>query len=159
MSTRSGRRARIERRLALVAAVTTGLLFGVGAFTVQYASGLSYLSNDPAACANCHVMDDHYASWLKASHRTAATCNDCHIPHEQPGKLLVKMRNGWNHSVAFTTQRFPEPIRITDANLEALQDNCVDCHATLVSDIDARRGTGEAERCTVCHGDVGHLGL
>ena len=35
-----------------------GLALGVGAYTFVYAKGYSYLSNDPQACANCHVMEN-----------------------------------------------------------------------------------------------------
>jgi cytochrome c nitrite reductase small subunit len=33
-----------------------GLFLGLGAYTFLYAKGYSYLTNNPAACANCHVM-------------------------------------------------------------------------------------------------------
>ena len=41
--------------LALTAAAG-GLALGVGTFAFYYAKGSSYLGNDPATCANCHVM-------------------------------------------------------------------------------------------------------
>ena len=31
-----------------------GILTAVGGYTFVYAKGYSYLTNDPAACANCH---------------------------------------------------------------------------------------------------------
>ena len=49
--------------LAVAVAVMFGVLGGLGFFTFGYGKGLSYLSNDPAACANCHVMQAHYDSW------------------------------------------------------------------------------------------------
>jgi cytochrome c nitrite reductase small subunit len=135
-----------------------GITLGAGLFTFFYAKGLSYLSNDPRACVNCHVMNDEYNSWTKASHHKAATCNDCHVPHGFPMKYLAKARNGWNHSKAFTLQNFPEPIRITKKNLEILQHNCISCHETMVGDI-AGHGKSAAARCTECHRSVGHLNL
>ncbi|HAM39824.1 MAG TPA: cytochrome c nitrite reductase small subunit, partial [Candidatus Omnitrophica bacterium] len=78
--------------------VMVGALVGVGTYTFRYAEGLSYLSNNPKACMNCHVMREHYDSWARSSHQTGATCNDCHVPHAFPEKYLVKMDNGWNHS-------------------------------------------------------------
>ena len=65
-----------------------GFLFGLGCYTVYYAEGLSYLSNDPKACVNCHIMRDEYEGWQKASHHAAATCNDCHVPHDIIGKYV-----------------------------------------------------------------------
>ena|SRR3989338_339470 len=140
--------------------ITMGVLAGSGIYTLRYAKGLSYLSNDPKACMNCHVMADHHNSWVKSSHHKVATCNDCHIPHQFPIKYIAKARNGWNHSKAFTLQNFEEPIRITRQNLVDLQKNCVECHSTLVSDIGGheRALKGEA-RCTDCHRSVGHMSL
>jgi len=37
-----------------------GVLLGIGGTTFNYAEGLSYLSTDPAACANCHIMQPQY---------------------------------------------------------------------------------------------------
>jgi cytochrome c nitrite reductase small subunit len=39
----------------LVVGVPLGLAVGLGAYTFVYARGYAYLSNDPAACANCHA--------------------------------------------------------------------------------------------------------
>lgn len=137
-----------------------GLVAGVGGYTFTYAEGLSYMSNDPRACVNCHIMNDQYDSWLKGSHHKAATCADCHLPHELAEKYFAKARNGWNHSKAFTLQNFPEPIRITPHNLDSLQHNCIACHRDMTGSIAAHRdvGTGEA-RCTVCHRSAGHMQL
>jgi cytochrome c nitrite reductase small subunit len=57
-----------------VAAALMGIAIGIAGFTFGYARGASYLSNDPQACANCHVMQQQFDGWLRASHRTAATC-------------------------------------------------------------------------------------
>ena len=149
-----------NQRLLIVGSVCAGVIVGVGGFTFIYAKGYSYLSNDPRACANCHIMQEHYDSWAKSSHHHAATCNDCHVPHHWLGKYYVKARNGFNHSKAFTLQNFPEPIRITTPNLQALQHNCIECHSTIVSDIAAHRDVGRGEaRCTQCHRSTGHMSL
>lgn len=140
--------------------VAAGALCGLGLYTFQYAKGLSYLSNDPGACMNCHVMREQYESWVKGTHHAAATCNDCHVPHTFPAKYLAKLDNGWNHSKKFTLQNFHEPIRIRPANLARLQHNCIQCHAVTVQEIashgDVERGQA---RCTNCHRSVGHLSL
>ena len=36
-----------------------GIALGLGAYTFAYAKGWSYLTNNPQACANCHVMNEH----------------------------------------------------------------------------------------------------
>jgi cytochrome c nitrite reductase small subunit len=144
--------------LAWTLCVAAGILLGVGLYTFRYAEGLSYLSNDPKACMNCHVMRDHHDSWVRSSHRLAATCNDCHVPHTFPEKYLVKLENGWNHSRAFTLQNFNEPIRIRNSNLAALQHNCIQCHQIAVSEIAAHRDVEQgAARCTECHRSTGHM--
>jgi cytochrome c nitrite reductase small subunit len=130
-------------------AASVGILAGLGATTFRYAEGLSYLSTAPATCANCHIMQSQYDSWQKASHHTVAVCVDCHLPHDFVGKYVAKVRNGWNHSRAFTLQDFPEPIRITPVNAAILEANCLGCHEELV------HGTGDL-RCVQCHSSVGH---
>ena len=148
------------RWLPWVLCVMVGVLVGVGTYTFRYAEGLSYLSNNPAACMNCHVMREYYDSWARSSHHAGATCNDCHVPHAFPEKYLVKMDNGWNHGKKFTLQNFREPIRIRRGNLLALQHNCVHCHEAAVQDIASHLDVEEGKaRCTDCHRSVGHLAL
>lgn len=146
------------RVLPLAAFASIGLALGLGAFTLFHAKGLSYLADDPEACINCHVMNDQYRSWQHSSHRNWATCNECHMPHGALHKYYRKALNGWNHSVAFTTGNFPEPIVIRRRNKEVALQNCANCHGTLVNDMlvghDLRR---DELRCTECHGNVGHF--
>ncbi len=145
---------RISPRPASLA-ILLGVLFGVGGVTFSYAEGLSYLSTDPAACANCHIMQPQYDSWQKSSHHTVATCVDCHLPGGLVTKYLAKAENGWNHSKAFTLQDFPEPILITAKNAAILHANCLRCHEDLVHD-QAIAWTEGAPRCVHCHVAVGH---
>src|ERR1041384_596647 len=86
-----------------------GVVLGLGGYTFWYGEGLSYFSNDPKNCANCHIMNDAYDSWQKASHHGAATCNDCHVPHDFFAKWFSKAQNGFWHSKGFTLQDFHEP--------------------------------------------------
>jgi cytochrome c nitrite reductase small subunit len=149
-----------NRDLFLWLAAAAGVIAGLGLYTFQYAKGLAYLSNDPKACMNCHVMTDHHDSWVRGSHHRAATCNDCHVPHDFPMKYIVKAKNGWNHSKKFTLQNFKEPIRITSSNLEDLQNNCIECHKTVVGDIAGHVNVARGDaRCTECHRSVGHMSL
>lgn len=137
-------------------ALLFGGVFGLGAFTVSYAEGTAYLSDDPAACRNCHVMNDTYDAWSRGSHRDVATCNDCHTPHDSLlTKYAIKALNGWNHSVAFTLQSYHEPLRITAINRSVALHGCTYCHEAFVSRID-HRGQPEPEDCIRCHATVGH---
>src|SRR5688500_18755253 len=102
--------------IALGLALGLGLVLGIGGYTFIYARGASYLTNDPRACANCHVMEEQFSGWIASSHRRVAVCNDCHTPHDPIGKYVTKARNGFWHSFYFTVGGFHEPIQITARN-------------------------------------------
>ncbi len=138
-------------------AVLTGILAGTGAFTFRYAEGLSYLSADPRACVNCHIMTPQYDSWQKSSHHAVATCVECHLPHSFIPKYIAKAENGYHHSLAFTLQNFHEPIMIKVRNSRILQHNCVRCHEAMVFEM-FRRDTTQTDsfRCIHCHAGAGH---
>jgi cytochrome c nitrite reductase small subunit len=140
-----------------IVGVVLGLLVGVGLYTFVYAQGASYMTNDPAACVNCHVMNEQYDGWLKSSHRVVAVCNDCHAPHTFFGKYATKAINGFWHSFAFTTGRFPDNIQITPRNNRITESACRSCHDDIVHAIDVSgRAADEAISCVRCHGSVGH---
>jgi cytochrome c nitrite reductase small subunit len=168
----------------VLAASALGAALGLGAFTFGYAKGGSYLSTDPAVCANCHIMGEHFAAWQRSSHRTAAGCADCHMPHDVVGKYVAKASNGFWHSLAFTTGNFPDPLQIKPHNRTITERACRDCHGDIVAVIDPaherpaveiRSGlagapagarpqihdgpidAGESESCIRCHTYVGHM--
>lgn len=143
-------------RSIAIFAVAVGGIAGIGGYTFIYAEGGSYVTNNPAACANCHVMQGHYDAWTKSSHRSVATCNDCHTPHDSLGKYATKMLNGFNHSLAFTTGRFHEPIQISARNRAVAANACRHCHADMVQTIDRHGERESALDCIRCHTDVGH---
>jgi cytochrome c nitrite reductase small subunit len=142
--------------VALVVAV--GVALGIGAYTFVYARGGSYLTNDPAACVNCHVMREQFDGWVAGSHRAVATCNDCHTPPGPIGKYATKALNGFWHSFAFTTGRFPDNIQITPRNHRVTESACRSCHDDIVHaiDVSGRAAADEAISCVRCHGSVGH---
>lgn len=134
-----------------------GATLGIGAYTFEYAEGTSYLSTDPAACVNCHIMRPQYDGWHKASHHTVAGCVDCHLPEKGLAKWIAKASNGYRHSKAFTLQDFEEPIRMTQGNAQILQANCLRCHGDLVHELVASsRNAEDALQCVHCHRGVGH---
>ena len=136
--------------------VAFGVIVGIGGFTVIYARGYSYLTNDPAACVNCHVMREQFDGWVKSSHRSVATCNDCHTPHDFFGKYYTKARNGFWHSFYFTTGGFPEPIRIGEHNREVTESTCRSCHEAITQAIEGAHAQMGTLSCTRCHSNVGH---
>lgn len=141
---------------SLVVGGLVGVAAGVGGFTFLYAHGASYLGHDSAACANCHVMSGQYDGWLKSSHRSVADCNDCHTPPGAVAKYAVKALNGFNHSLAFTTGGFHEPIRMKRLNRSVTESACRHCHGDVVDAMIASGRDGRALSCLRCHGSVGH---
>jgi len=144
-------------RLAVLCGVAAGIPAGVGSYTFLYARGLSYMTNDPAACANCHVMQQHFDAWQASSHHAVAVCNDCHTPERLVPKYFTKGLNGYHHSLAFTTGNFHEPIQITPRNAAITEAACRRCHPGMTQMIDAPTPDTEPISCVRCHRNVGHL--
>jgi cytochrome c nitrite reductase small subunit len=168
----------------LIVAGVVGAAAGIAVFTFHEGKGLSYMSNDPSACINCHVMQEQYDGWLHGSHaRSGTTCNDCHTPHDSTlAKYYVKAEHGYRHSKGFTLNDFHEPIQITPESKAVVAANCQRCHESISHDIavevygKAHGGSGVkqgdalglgsllgvgkgdvgAADCLHCHSKVGH---
>jgi cytochrome c nitrite reductase small subunit len=141
----------------LALAALLGTFAGSGAYTFRYAEGLSYLSNDPTACVNCHIMREQFDSWQKSPHHAVATCNDCHVPIDFVGKYYTKVEHGWRHSKGFTLQDFHEPIQMKDSSRSIVQENCLRCHGALVAEVvAAHRDADETPDCIRCHSQAAH---
>jgi len=141
----------------------------VAAFAyIIYASKMpSYLSSDPKACINCHVMNTQYATWQHSAHAVAnVTCIECHLPTDNViEKYYAKTIDGWNHSVAFTNNTYDPAIRISDYGAERVQKNCISCHSSLTSQIGSNaskvhdfddNSVANGRRCWDCHRTVPH---
>jgi cytochrome c nitrite reductase small subunit len=144
-------------KIYILLSICIGIMVGLGATTFFYAKGYSYLSDDPEACKNCHIMNDEYSSWLKSSHHSVATCNDCHTPKSFAGKWFTKGLNGWNHSYAFTSGDFHVPIQANKRNREIAEENCRYCHSMVISNITFHETENSKIECTSCHRSVGHM--
>jgi len=148
---------RFETIASIMIGMAVGLVIGLGGYTFLYARGASYLTDNPAACANCHIMWEQYDGWVKASHRAAAVCNDCHTPPGFLAKYVTKASNGFWHSFAFTTGYFPEPLRIGARNRDVTEQACRSCHRSIVEAIEAPHHEAAKLSCMRCHSEVGHL--
>jgi len=142
---------------SILLSVAIGVTLGVGGYAFVYAEGHSYLQDNPAACANCHVMQGHYDGWTNSSHRSVAGCNDCHTPPGTLAKYWVKAENGFWHSLKFTLGNFHEPIQIRPKNHEVTELACRGCHERIVQAIDGMHADVEPTSCIRCHDSVGHL--
>lgn len=142
-----------KMRVACVAAV--GAFLGMGAYVAHISQATSYLSDDPEACINCHIMNPMYASWQHSSHGRVTTCNDCHVPHDSTfRKYLFKAMDGARHSTLFTLRMEPQVIRAREESREVIQANCLRCHGDQVHS--ATTSVEFARNCTDCHREVPH---
>lgn len=141
----------------LMLSTLVGACAGIGGFTFYYAKGSSYLSSDPKACVNCHVMQQEYDGWQRSSHHAVALCVDCHTPANIIGKYLTKAENGYFHSKAFTLQDYPDVIQMRERSRRIVNRACLKCHEAMAGEIAAHAGSGdEIDQCTRCHSGVGH---
>ena len=143
----------------ILVGVVVGIAVGIGAYTFAYAKGWSYLTDDPTACANCHVMREQFDAWLSSSHRSVAGCNSCHTPHNFIGKYWTKASNGFWHSFFFTMGGYEDNIQIKPHSRVITEQACRNCHREIVDAIEATHpvSTGEQVACLSCHNSVGHL--
>jgi cytochrome c nitrite reductase small subunit len=144
-------------------ATAIGAAAGVGGYTFVYAKGASYMTDAPEACANCHVMREAFDGWTRSSHHAVAVCNDCHTPSGFLAKYATKATNGLRHSFAFTTGRFPDPLRIHPSNRAVADAACRKCHEDVVQAMEGSQGSvggsssnGGRALCATCHASVGH---
>lgn len=143
--------------------ILTGIIVGLGAYIIYISNAVSYLSDDPKACINCHVMVPQYATWERGSHGRVATCNDCHVPHDNElRKYAFKASDGMRHAYMFTFRLEPQVIRIHEAGKKAVQENCIRCHQNQIHPVAIRAITKEStlesgERyCWDCHRETPH---
>ncbi len=107
-----------------------GVAAGMALVLVRVANATSYLSDEPGACINCHVMTDAYASWQRGSHGRVAVCVDCHVPHHNVvAKYAYKARDGMKHSYVFTRGTTPQVLELSARAVPVVQANCVHCHS------------------------------
>lgn len=136
---------------------------GIGLYTVIISDATSYLSDDPKACINCHVMTPQYQTWRHSSHSTVTTCNDCHVPQDSEiKKYAFKAMDGLYHSYVFTTRTEPQVIKARKASINVIQANCVNCHLDQVTDpktdffVQAHTSVRTDRLCWECHREVPH---
>ena len=144
-------------------AITLGLLFGLAATAFKISNAVSYMSDEPKTCINCHLMYPQFATWSHSSHRERATCSDCHVPHDNVfRKYWVKGQDGLRHATVFTTRTEPQVIRIKSLGKTVVQENCIRCHTNQLSTVTAMQVTGrnykegKGHLCWDCHREVPH---
>lgn len=139
------------------------IFVGIVLAILKISNAVSYLSDNPQTCMNCHVMSPQYASWQHSSHARVATCNDCHVPQDNfIRKYAFKAMDGLRHSTIFTLRLEPQVIKIKQAGINAVQENCKRCHYSLVNQTELAKVTGKNSShennllCWQCHRETPH---
>jgi cytochrome c nitrite reductase small subunit len=148
------------------ALILAGIVAGLAAYTLYASRAWAYLSDEPSACVNCHIMAPFYATWSHSSHGRDATCSDCHIPHDNlVRKWYFKGMDGARHAAAFTLRKEPQVIQSKPMSDKVIRQNCIRCHTELNTEFvktgrsDPRpRMADESKLCWHCHRDVPHGG-
>lgn len=155
---------KIPKEWILPISIVGGVIFGIGIYIAYMSRIHSYLSDDPSACVNCHIMAPYHESWRHSSHAQWANCNDCHVPHDNViKKYAFKAKDGLMHATIFTLRAEPVAIRPREESYAVIMDNCIRCHLDLTTTcVKAGRGgydevlKGEVKACWDCHRQVPH---
>lgn len=146
-----------------VAAIISGAMFGLIFYLLYISNAVSYMSDDPETCVNCHIMAPEYATWSHSSHRETASCNDCHVPHNNAfNKYYFKAKDGMRHAYMFTLRKEPQTIFIKDEGKEVVHNNCLRCHDNLVRDdkllmvTNTYHDSFKERKCWECHRETPH---
>lgn len=146
----------------LPVAILLGMFFGLAIYSFKVSNAVSYLSDDPETCINCHVMTPQYVTWNHSSHREVANCNDCHVPHDNAlNKYYFKAKDGLRHATIFTLRGEPQVIKIKEEGIGVVQQNCIRCHAHVNENVSTKvtsemANHGEGKLCWDCHREVPH---
>ena len=155
-----------DQRIKKVAIYTIVVAILFFLYMIYLSKAWSYLSKDPKACINCHVMNTQYATWQHSSHARDVTCIECHLPTDGfINKYKAKALDGFNHTVAFTFDTYDHAIQISDDGAKRVQDNCISCHksitSTLATNADQYHNFNDdyvenGRKCWSCHKEVPH---
>lgn len=145
----------VAPRLRLPCFLAIGGTVGLALYTARVSEAVSYLSDDPKACINCHIMVPQYASWQHSSHARVAHCNDCHVPQDSMvRKLYFKAKDGSRHSILFTLRKERQVIFAIPESRKIIQENCLRCHARTLQTMVQHSETDRS--CVDCHREVPH---
>lgn len=153
---------KIKKSKPLIVTILLGMIVGMVLFILYVSKAHSYLSDNPKACVNCHIMAPEYSTWFHSSHARNTVCNDCHVPHDNlVRKYYFKAMDGLRHATMYSWRLEPQVIRMRKPGQMVVQENCIRCHSQLNSVVgtavtakQARHGEGKL--CWDCHRDVPH---
>lgn len=138
-------------QIAVCALVGVGI--GMALLVARIANAVSYLSDAPETCMNCHVMTDDYATWQRGSHGKVAVCIDCHVPHSNiVAKTAFKGSDGLKHSYVFMMRNEPQVLRLSEWAVPVVQSNCLRCHSDQLAMV--RLAGSDERKCWDCHTNI-----
>ncbi|MDK9700391.1 MAG: cytochrome c nitrite reductase small subunit [bacterium] len=143
----------IHPKWQLPTAIALGVFVAIGILIFRASEATSYLTDDPKACINCHIMRPEFATYARSSHARVATCNDCHVPQHPLWKWPFKARDGMRHAFMFTFRLEPQVIHASEMAEAAIESNCIRCHGKL---IETAGNIKMNQHCFFCHREVPH---
>ncbi len=136
-------------RITLLIIFFAGL--GLGSFLLVGPPQLLAISESPAFCASCHVMEEEHTAWSHAGAHRRIRCVDCHLPNGNPLEHYVwKSIDGMKDVVFFHSGMVPDRIALSSHGAKVMQNNCIRCHAETVTQMDTTR------QCWGCHRQLQH---
>ena len=143
--------------------ILLGAIVGLGLYVLKLSNAVSYMSDAPETCINCHLMIPEYITWKNSSHSEVATCNDCHVPQDNVfKKYYFKAKDGMYHAAVFSARMEPQAIVMREASKEAVQANCIRCHMDQVTEpkldvqVEDHHSARTDRTCWECHKHVPH---
>jgi NapC/NirT cytochrome c family, N-terminal region len=129
-----------------IVAVIGGLIL-TGALGLAAVVGGRALEMQPAFCASCHEIREHYNRWLASgAAQHSATCIECHSGPGLAGIVGGQLR-GARHVVRHVTGRYATPI-----SADVPRSWCVKCHSeSTLAARHVRVPDIGPQRCGACH--------
>jgi nitrite reductase (cytochrome c-552) len=87
----------LKKKIATLFGIMAGLIIGLGCYTFIYAKGYFYLTDDPSACADCHMPYKRVGALKISDHNVQSpvlninrACQTCHKWSEEELKARVE---------------------------------------------------------------------
>ncbi len=151
------------KRWRLPVITLMGIFVGLFVYSFYVSNAVSYISDKPETCINCHIMVPQYTTWRHSSHREVTNCNDCHVPHNNfLNKYYFKGKDGMRHATIFTLRNEPQVIFIKEEGQNVVHQNCIRCHSDKIFDtklsaqVKEHKMNAESRPCWECHREVPH---
>ena len=143
--------------------ILIGMIVGCTIYLVYVSNAVSYMSDNPKVCVNCHIMAPQYATWAHSLHRETANCSDCHVPHDNIfNKYFFKAKDGIRHAAMFTLKLEPQVIHIHQEGEEVFKNNCIRCHSNQIHNTKVESVLKnhvqhiDNRKCWECHRETPH---